>query len=1600
LLRDTDQGESMKRSVGIRPILETGGKGRAAHSLTLLCLLIVSIVAGAATATADDAGSPGANPDNLAFYLGELTNSEAAEELPHVDLGRDEALDLASAVFAPALQNPAGIYDELDVEEFHADNVAVIAAGDQPDAGSEASSSEEPTLLTSTTPLATRNAEGEREAVDLSLEPVEGELQPANPLVDLGIPGELDQGISLPDTDIKINVAGAPDRAPSIAEQSTAFYPNVAQDTDFIVAPTPDGVETLTQLRSPEAPRSQTFNLSLPAGAELKEAEAGGAKVIQDDKAIVVIPPPTAYDAEGTSVPVSLEVSGKSLTITASPAEDAKYPVLVDPLYEQPYVWLWNNSTDGMYDWTSSINDVAKPTPWAFNFDDEGYISGVGFFKGLSIQTSVGTVPTISRGRWTYYVPRYHTDYNLPLHVRPTSYVKRMMLKRLWFKVDEGTIKPITSSPGLKFGIWNEPLNKWTSEGVWWGTQGNLTNLDWEYISKNDDNQVGAKFAKIELEAHEPQLQYRNLLVGEAAIELSDSEAPEINEIKTAPKWVDGQSDSAIPFTATDPGLGVKEIVVKHPNGPQIATKGSCTGIASKPCPRTWSSATSGLPSVSYSPQLLPQGENFLQVEAVDPIGKRSPEEGHGTAEARIKVDHTNPKLAFSGSLVEHATKGTKAAQYTLKYDATDGDHAAAAALTPFGSTGTAEGKFQRPQGLAIDAAGNIWVVDRENNRVMKFDETGKFLLQFGGLGSADGKFNDPRGIAISSFGTETIWISDLGNKRVQAFNSNGEFIRKITKDLVLPYGLATGPVGVVWVSDPGTGQVNKYSMSGGYLGKATGSAGNPGGGSDLNYPVGLATDPAGNVWVADTGNSRIKKYSSDGQFITQFGTTGAGAGQLKSPLYLAVAPSGNLLVTEELNNRIQVFQPNGIFQRQFGSTGTGNAQLSEPRGVAITADNNAFAVDTGNRRVVKWSHADFDPQSGVVSTQVEVDGQPAEAKYAPGCETKSCAVSREWTLDSNDLPSGTHKVKVTAIDGVDRPVSKELTFTTDATPPQLNAPSQFFTAPEGWLEQKSYSYTATASDTGGYGVKSLVLKIDDKVVAGIAQGCPNGGCSLTGSSSINMANYKGGAHPAELVATDAAGNSGKKAWTINVAPKGTVPIAEAEDTLEAVEDTSSVNLVGESAEEEEYTGTGPDLGVKEISGGLEATGTQVPVAIDADPSEGMELEILQDDVMAIACDGEAGPEEPSEEEPEPEEPCSPPMEGAGESEEASPETVGLTPISVSPIQTAEAATPSTATNDNAAVAANTASSVDTVVRPLSDGGMTFQNIRDKLGPESFSWEVSLEPDQELRLIDSKHVQVNYESGRTAFTISAIPAHDAVGTDVPTKLTITGDGIVTLTVEHKAQSFTYPVIAGAGWQGGYRLHVVEMPPEESSEEEGSVEENGEHVIVRISAIGPPVASASSGGTPARRFKFSECRFQAVGKSPVLKPIYKVAIEVSCMRQVEDENLPLLAGMTVRGWFHVIPGEWVWVNEKPADQLECIKWGPRKPAMIHCETDPDKAKGGITARGAYRAPWGAWIPNLATCVVVFGHLKSTVPYREVQTTWYDFIDPAHSCNWPF
>jgi hypothetical protein len=107
-----------------------------------------------------------------------------------------------------------------------------------------------------------------------------------------------------------------------------------------------------------------------------------------------------------------------------------------------------------------------------------------------------------------------------------------------------------------------------------------------------------------------------------------------------------------------------------------------------------------------------------------------------------------------------------------------------------WGTNGSGNGQFVGPNGVAVDASGNVFVVDSYNHRIQKFRisspcPTGTtqvvsgvcFVTKWGTLGSGNGLFKFPYGVAVDSSGN--VFVAEYGNNRIQKFTNQGDFIRK-----------------------------------------------------------------------------------------------------------------------------------------------------------------------------------------------------------------------------------------------------------------------------------------------------------------------------------------------------------------------------------------------------------------------------------------------------------------------------------------------------------------------------------------------------------------------------------------------------------------------------------------------------------------------------------------------------------------------------------------------------------------------------------------------------------------------------------------------------
>jgi sugar lactone lactonase YvrE len=672
------------------------------------------------------------------------------------------------------------------------------------------------------------------------------------------------------------------------------------------------------------------------------------------------------------------------------------------------------------------------------------------------------------------------------------------------------------------------------------------------------------------------------------------------------------------------------------------------------------------------------------------------------------------------------------------------------------------DARLSWPIGITVDRFGNVWTAQQSPHRVLEFNSSGKFIFEFGSEGSGGGQLSWPTGIAIAKSGH--LFVADAGNGRVQVFNTGGQFLRTFatpgsqTNQLSGPRDLAVGANNTLYVVDLGNKRVAVWNHAdkdpqGGVAKleiKVDGAAKetrNPGCATKNCALSGSWTMNADNYSV---GKHKVELVATDGVGLATTKSYEVEThGDLTAP---AIALSGSM--TE---------------QSTLGTT-------------RPSYKLKAVATDPGSAE---------ERQSGASSTSIKVDGTVVDS-VAPGCTTGGCSITREWTLNSNSYAPGAHTVEVKATDAAGRWTNKtfSINIARDTTAPTFATLDPFYTAPEGWLEQKTYRIQSLVTDTNGYGVTSVQLKVDGAVVLSANQSCPAGGCSKTFGSEppINMNLYSGGAHPAELIATDGALE----------AVEVTAP--------EAVELTPVGSLVVDAQGED---GSNPRLVLAE--GELHSDGSPTPVTIDTNAKDGFAVETT----------------------------------GLDEDGSTSEGTIEVIPVQVNP-----AASPAELTDGSAAIISNSSVEADTILRPAYDGLQNFQAIRSAAAPEQYSWRVNMEPDQYLKLIDSQHAAVFWVDGPQAMLIRAPDAHGADGKAVATSVSVTEGNVITLTVHHRTTGVVYPVVAGIGWEGGFVYTPVSGPPPEEFEEEPPFEAVTASFIsappqVFVSESSDPDASASA-----------------------------------------------------------------------------------------------------------------------------------------------------------
>src|SRR5579872_1889064 len=427
---------------------------------------------------------------------------------------------------------------------------------------------------------------------------------------------------------------------------------------------------------------------------------------------------------------------------------------------------------------------------------------------------------------------------------------------------------------------------------------------------------------------------------------------------------------------------------------------------------------------------------------------------------------------------------------------------------------------------VAVDAAGNLYIADGGNNCIRKVDGTGTITTVAGngtagfsadGTAATSAEIADPQGVALDASGN--LYIADSQNSLIRMVGSNGQIATvvgnineipgfsgdggpAVNAQIYHPSGLTIDNSGNLYIADTSNNLIRMVAPSTEITTVAgNGQVGHSGDGgsatnAQLKNPEAVAVDAAGNLYIADASNNRIRKVVN-GTITTVAGNGTAGYSgdggrainaELNNPEGVAVDASGNIFIADEFNDRIRMVTPSGTITTVAGTGSAGysgdggtatSAQLFFPSGVAVDAAGRIFVADNQNNRIRlltpvpqppsisaggvvsagqfgafssiapgswieiygsnlaaqsrSWTTADFSGVNAPTSldgTKVTIGGQAAFVAYISGGQVNAQVPS--------NVAAGSQPVTVTTANGT----SAAYTVTVNATQPGLFAPS------------------------------------------------------------------------------------------------------------------------------------------------------------------------------------------------------------------------------------------------------------------------------------------------------------------------------------------------------------------------------------------------------------------------------------------------------------------------------------------------------------------------------------------------------------------------------
>ncbi|WP_179958093.1 NHL domain-containing protein [Chitinimonas arctica] len=336
------------------------------------------------------------------------------------------------------------------------------------------------------------------------------------------------------------------------------------------------------------------------------------------------------------------------------------------------------------------------------------------------------------------------------------------------------------------------------------------------------------------------------------------------------------------------------------------------------------------------------------------------------------------------------------------------------------------QARFSTPQGLAIDGAGNLLVVDFGNHTVRKI--TPQLVVStWAGMarqsGGADGngaaaRFNRPA--ALMSDADRNIYVAEIRDSTIRKISRSGDVTtfagvagsegatdgQGSAARFKRPYDIDIDATGNLYVADSGNAAIRKISPGGlvstVFVSTLAPKGNGPTPENTYHGPGGLEVDSVGNIYFADyyhaevnTSSALIRKIAPSGNVTTVAGRQGGygnvdgigSAATFRVPGEMVSDQAGNLYVLDEYNGNIRKISSTGVVSTLAGNTGEqgipldtlppgsedgigSQAGFNFPSSITMDETGNLYVADAGNHVIRKIT------PSGVVSTVAGTPGQ------------------------------------------------------------------------------------------------------------------------------------------------------------------------------------------------------------------------------------------------------------------------------------------------------------------------------------------------------------------------------------------------------------------------------------------------------------------------------------------------------------------------------------------------------------------------------------------------------------------------------------------------